>query len=201
MGKFYKGPYVAIDGVDFSGKSTVVKSLKKMFYNENYIFTKEPYYPRFRDIIINDPLISEDTRYLLLLADRNEHCDKILVPNSDKLIISDRSFLSGMAYGTELWNVGKIMQKFTGAVNINALHIIFTLDYNDFLLRYEEVKNRDVIESKEPSELYLVQDKLLKAASMFGITPVVINASCGREELLEATSKEITLYMENYTCK
>lgn len=38
---------------------------------------------------------------LLFLADRAEHSERILKPNADKLIISDRSLISGIAYAKD----------------------------------------------------------------------------------------------------
>jgi len=100
--------YIAIEGIDTVGKSTQIKLLQNSF--QDAIFIKEPgatdIGKKIRKIIFNSkekPSIK--TELLLFLADRTETMEKIIKPNYDKLIISDRSFISGMAYGLEYFDL------------------------------------------------------------------------------------------------
>ena len=45
--------------------------------------------------------MSKKSEFLLFLADRSQHYEEILSQNKNKLIISDRSFISGMAYAKD----------------------------------------------------------------------------------------------------
>ncbi|HFP7736366.1 TPA: dTMP kinase [Campylobacter lari] len=93
--------YIAFEGVDCVGKSTQIELLKKCF--KDAIFTKEPggseLGVHLRKILLESKMqFSKKAELLLFLADRANLIDIHLVQNKNKLIISDRSFVSNMAY-------------------------------------------------------------------------------------------------------
>ncbi|EAK9868901.1 dTMP kinase [Campylobacter lari] len=93
--------YIAFEGVDCVGKSTQIELLKKYF--KDAIFTKEPggseLGMHLRKILLESKMqFSKKAELLLFLADRANLIDMHLVQNKNKLIISDRSFVSNMAY-------------------------------------------------------------------------------------------------------
>ncbi|ECP5270351.1 dTMP kinase [Campylobacter lari] len=93
--------YIAFEGVDCVGKSTQIELLKKYF--KDAIFTKEPggseLGVHLRKILLESKMqFSKKAELLLFLADRANLIDIHLVQNKNKLIISDRSFVSNMAY-------------------------------------------------------------------------------------------------------
>ena len=92
--------YVIFEGVDTSGKSTQIELLKSRY--SDAIFTKEPGGTKFgkkiREMILDGGKISSISEMFLFLADRSEHFEQVIKPNKDTLIISDRGFISGMAY-------------------------------------------------------------------------------------------------------
>ncbi|WP_104722387.1 dTMP kinase [Helicobacter mesocricetorum] len=96
--------YIALEGIDTSGKSTQLQALKNVF--KEAIFTFEPggteLGRKLRDILLEDSIILDSrTEMLLFLADRAELIAKVIKPNLHKLIISDRSLISGMAYAKD----------------------------------------------------------------------------------------------------
>ena len=99
--------YVAFEGIDCVGKSTQISLLKSVF--KEAIFTMEPGGTKLgehlRKLLLDREINFEKRSELLLfLADRSEHYEKILKANKNKLIISDRSFVSGMAYAKDFKN-------------------------------------------------------------------------------------------------
>ena len=79
--------YVLFEGIDGVGKSTQIEILASKF--SDAIVTKEP----------GGTQLGENLREILLfLADRAEHFEKLVKPNLGKLILSDRGFISGIAY-------------------------------------------------------------------------------------------------------
>ncbi|EAH5176940.1 dTMP kinase [Campylobacter lari] len=93
--------YIAFEGVDCVGKSTQIELLKKCF--KDAIFTKEPggseLGVHLRKILLESKMqFSKKAELLLFLADRANLIDMHLAQNKNKLIISDRSFVSNMAY-------------------------------------------------------------------------------------------------------
>ncbi|MEA3522641.1 MAG: dTMP kinase, partial [Campylobacterota bacterium] len=92
--------YIAIEGIDTAGKSTQISLLQKAFADA--IITKEPGATaighQIRDIVLNGDVKSSKAEFLLFLADRAEHLECVIKPNKNKMIISDRSVVSGIAY-------------------------------------------------------------------------------------------------------
>jgi dTMP kinase len=92
--------YVIFEGIDTCGKTTQIELIAQKF--NNAIITREPGGTAFgkgiREILLADSLKSKRAELLLFLADRAEHYTQIIKPNSDKLILSDRGFLSGIGY-------------------------------------------------------------------------------------------------------
>ncbi|MEO1937666.1 MAG: dTMP kinase, partial [Sulfurimonas sp.] len=92
--------YIAIEGIDTAGKSTQIAALQKHF--PNAIITKEPggtaIGAEIRSLVLSAKAQSKKAEFLLFLADRAEHIQEVIKPNLDKMIISDRSVVSGVAY-------------------------------------------------------------------------------------------------------
>ena len=92
--------YILFEGIDTCGKTTQIELVAQKF--PNAVITKEPGGTEFgkhaREILLNDALTSKRAELLLFLADRAEHYAEIVKPNIDKLVLSDRGFLSGIGY-------------------------------------------------------------------------------------------------------
>ena len=88
---------INFEGVDGVGKTTQINMLKQIY--PDAITTKEPGGTELgmmiRQYLINNASkISQKAEILLFLADRAEHYEKVIKPNYDKLILSDRSFIN-----------------------------------------------------------------------------------------------------------
>lgn len=100
-----KGKFITIEGIDGSGKSTVIKYINnylgKLGYN--IILTREPggteISENIREIIVNKK-IDIKTEALLFAASRREHVVNKIIPalKDNKIIISDRFLDSSIAY-------------------------------------------------------------------------------------------------------
>ncbi len=92
--------YVLFEGIDTCGKSTQIALLQEKY--PNIITTKEPggtpFGVKAREILLEDSLYSKRAELLLFLADRAEHYKRVVEPNQDKMLISDRGFISGIGY-------------------------------------------------------------------------------------------------------
>ncbi len=92
--------YILFEGIDTCGKSTQIELLAEK--HPELIITKEPGGTAFgvkaREILLQDSLASKRAELLLFLADRAEHYEEIVKPNKDKVVISDRGFISGIGY-------------------------------------------------------------------------------------------------------
>lgn len=93
--------YVAFEGVDCVGKSTQITLLKPVF--KEAVFVAEPGGTalglHLRKLLLTKPYeLSKKSEFLLFLAARAQLYEEFLKYNQNRLIISDRSFISGMAY-------------------------------------------------------------------------------------------------------
>lgn len=103
----YQYPFIAIEGPDDCGKSTLIKKLQS--FDRNSIFTKEPtdgpLGQEIREILKNNGFdkngrkITAEELQLLYIKDRLEHRENEAGFLEKYPIFSDRDFISTMAYG------------------------------------------------------------------------------------------------------
>ncbi|GAA9709864.1 dTMP kinase [Helicobacter pylori] len=151
--------YVALEGVDGVGKSTQVELLKNRF--ENALFTKEPGGTKIgeslRRIALNEN-ISELARAFLFLSDRAEHTESVIKPalKEKKLIISDRSLISGMAYS----EFSSLELNLLATQSILPTKIVLLLIDKESLKQRLSLKSLDKIENQGTEKLLTIQQKL-----------------------------------------
>ncbi len=151
--------YVVLEGVDGAGKSTQVGLLKGRF--KNALFTKEPGGTRMgeslRHIALNEN-ISELARAFLFLSDRAEHIESVIKPalKEKKLIISDRSLISGMAYS----QFSSLELNLLATQSILPEKIILLVIDQEGLKQRLSLKNLDKIENQGTEKLLTIQQKI-----------------------------------------
>lgn len=174
--------YVAIEGIDTAGKSTQIEALRTLFTDA--VFTKEPggtvVGQTIRSMILNGKLENKRAEMFLFLADRAEHTEKIIVPNINTLIISDRSCVSGVAYAMvqEVCDRDTLVQLNRLATDDHLPEHVFILKLTPQELTYRLAqKEHDAIESRGIDYLLGIQDALIASAHALGIQTHVIDAS------------------------
>ena len=103
-----KGLFIAIEGIDGTGKSTVVKAVQKWLadHHIDHVMTKEPggtpFAEAVRTLYLSDIAAdtSDTTRLLLMSAARRDHVEKVIMPalQAGKVVVTDRFTLSTRAY-------------------------------------------------------------------------------------------------------
>ncbi len=181
--------YVVLEGIDTSGKSTQIELLKKEF--KDAVFTKEPggtpIGAKIRDILLNDLLKSHKAEMFLFLADRAEHYKEVIEPNLHKLVISDRGFVSGIAYAMS--NHKEIDIKEMIALNRLSLDgkfpdliFLFEMDEDTIIDRLKR-KDKDSIEKRGIEYLLDVQNNMKIVLKEIGIRYITIDASKSIEQI------------------
>ena len=180
--------YVALEGIDTAGKSTQIARLGECF--PDALITKEPggtpLGSRIRDMVLHSPIESSATELLLFLADRSEHIASVVKPNLSKMIISDRSVISGLAYAM-------VKEEFTDerlvALNRFATQdilpervVILQLTCEELAFRLSQ-KEHDVIESRGTEYLLAIQSALIEAAKLLEIPCHIIDAGLPVDEI------------------
>lgn len=123
-----KGQYCCFEGVDGTGKTSTLKALSTELQKDEFkfILTKEPGGPKalrqewssllhpygteyesFRELCVNNPQIPQLVKRALYKADSFYNWLSIIKPalEQNTLVLSDRSWVSDIAYGAALANV------------------------------------------------------------------------------------------------
>jgi len=188
--------YVLFEGIDTCGKSTQIEMIEKVF--DNTILTKEPGGTKFglqaREILLQDSLSSKRAELLLFLADRAEHYQQIVKPNRDKLVLSDRGFLSGIGYalanGDFEFNHLVELNKFALEEHFPDLIFLFITNMETLKMRMGE-KKLDGIELRGLEYLIKVQEHMKESLEKLNIPYVLIDATDTIENIHRTISLKI----------
>jgi dTMP kinase len=190
--------YVIFEGIDTSGKSTQVELFSQR--EQNVVVTKEPggtnLGVKLREILLqSEEKLSFTAELLLFLADRAEHFEKVVKPNQQKIIISDRGFISGIAYA--LANNSHISLDFLISLNRFALGehlpqkvVLFKTDYELITTRLGN-KQRDTIEQRGIEYLLRVQSLMEDVLKSLNIDYLAIDANHKIEDIYKQIQEYI----------
>ena len=182
--------YVLFEGIDTCGKTTQIELIAEKF--ENAILTKEPGGTEFgkhaREILLKDSLSSERAELLLFLADRAEHYAEVIKPNPDKLILSDRGFLSGIGYAlaNDDFDFKHLLElnKFALEEKFPDLIVLFQTNIETLQTRMGE-KTLDGIELRGLEYLISVQTHMRESLDKLDIPYLLIDATDSVENIHE----------------
>jgi len=190
--------YVLFEGIDTCGKSTQIELIAQK--HPEIIVTHEPggtaFGKKAREILLSDSLASKRAELLLFLADRAEHYQEVILPNSDKFVISDRGFLSGIGYALangdfdfdELVN----LNKFALEGHFPDKIILFLTDMKTLETR-TSAKSLDGIELRGLEYLLRVQEHMKQTILKLDIPHLFIDAT----QDIETIHIQITDYLRN----
>ena len=160
-----EGKFITLEGIEGSGKSTSLKDISNTLEQKSidYIVTKEPgsgsLGKDLRSLLLNnDNKISGQVELLLMMADRKNHLDSLVIPNLNdgNWVISDRYLDSTYAYqggGREMDFA--LIDELSNSLNLPApdLTILFDLPVEIALERAKQRANLDRFE-KEPIDFH-----------------------------------------------
>ncbi len=188
--------YLIVEGIDTSGKSTQIELLQKLY--PNAITTKEPggtpMGKKIREMILHEGINNHKSELFLFLADRAEHYKNIINPNRDKIVISDRGFISGIAYALANHEYKKefLLNLNSFALDNKLPDAIILLKTNEKLLKERmSSKKEDHIEKRGFEYLLKVQSLMIELLEDLNINYKIIDASNTIEEI----HKEIKIFL------
>ncbi|WP_457592716.1 dTMP kinase [Hydrogenimonas sp.] len=174
--------YIAFEGVDTVGKSTQIERLRERF--SDVLVTKEPggtaLGEKIRAILLEEGEALARSEILLFLADRAEHTERIVRPNLHRLILSDRSFISGIAYAhvhdnIEIDTLLQLNRFATG--NIFPEHIVLLRLEEETLRKRMGEKSSDAIEMRGIDYMLRVQKSMEELIDLLQIDHIIVDAS------------------------
>ena len=160
-----KGKFITLEGIEGSGKSTSLEDIAYTLDKKsiNYILTKEPGSGSLgndlRSLLLSkDNKISGEVELLLMMADRKNHLDSLIIPNlnNGNWVISDRYLDSTYAYqGGGRKMDFTLIDGLSNSLNLPApdLTILFDLPVEIALDRAKKRANLDRFE-KEPIDFH-----------------------------------------------
>lgn len=192
--------YMVLEGVDTCGKSTQIELLKERY--PYAIFTKEPggsvLGERVRDMVLFTPqkegfVLDQRAEALLFLADRAQHYAEVLHSHSDKLIISDRSVISGIAYARGI-DMGQNIELNRFALQGMLPDLVIMLCLREETLQDRiQRKTQDSVEQRGVSYMLEVQARMKEAIQALDLNKkaVFIDAQMSQEAICSQICLEI----------
>lgn len=171
---------IAFEGVDTVGKSTQIELARKSF--PDALVTKEPggtpLGAKLRIIILEEGNLDAETELLLFLADRAEHTRKVLKPNRDRLIFTDRSVVSGIAYAMGRFPLEELiaLNRFATEGILPDLVLLFQTTRECATGRLEQ-KQHDTIESRGIDYLMQIQEQMRRTVETLKLPYAMIDAT------------------------
>ena len=160
-----KGKFITLEGIEGSGKSTSLEDIANTLDQKSidYILTKEPgsgsLGKELRSLLLsNDNKITGEVELLLMMADRKNHLDTLVIPNLDSgnWVISDRYLDSTYAYqGGGRKMDSTLIDELSNSLNLPVpdLTLLFDLPVEIALERAKQRANLDRFE-KEPIDFH-----------------------------------------------
>ena len=203
----YKGLYIALEGIDGSGKTTQVEKLAQHFekLGREVVRTHEPRRDGLIGGLVQSVLnekakIPEVAIQYLFAAQRAVHLEELVIPSLKRgaIIITDRCFWSSIPYG--------LLDRFESGKDENADQLLASLSilsmYHEFIVPdmsfvldvSAETAGERLTHKNKHAELYEKKEKLMKVKngysfllSRFPDYLTMVNA----EKSVETVTKEI----------
>ena len=197
-----KGKLITFEGIDGSGKSTLINRVYDSLIErgDEVLKTKAPggtlVGEKVREILLGgvDTVLNDRCELFLFLADRAEHVGNILLPALDagKLILCDRFTDSTLAYQGARGMDTDILKGMCLFASRNVIpDVTFYLDIT-LEKAMSRVSSGDVLDRIEGEGAVFykkVTDKFLELAKKDGDRFFIIDASRGEEEIFDQVIK------------
>lgn len=209
----YPGMFIALEGTDGCGKSTVLERVLKKWKDCDFLVTREPGGTRISEILrklILSPEYKEmdaRTEALLYAAARAQHVQEKILPalKEGKWVISDRFILSSLAYqgvgrGLGVDQVSAINLFATGGL-LPDLTLYFDVTPEVTMERKTRQKSPDRLEGEGLAFQEEVYRGYQEALAQTDMNVVRIDASRPVEEVEEQVLRAITQYAQERKTK
>lgn len=199
------GIFIALEGPDGSGKSTVAKLLKEKIEKTkgNCVLTREPggtpISEKIREILLSNENseMSNNAEALLYAASRAQHVDEKIRPliMNGENVITDRYFLSSLAYqgygrGLGIEKIMEINQFAIGNMYPDII-LFFDISPETALSRIFANREGDRIENEGNNFHNITYNGYQEAIKKYNKNVVVIDANGTVEETLDNCLKEL----------
>ncbi|MCQ4923938.1 dTMP kinase [Tissierella carlieri] len=200
-----RGLFIALEGPDGSGKSTIIKLIGNYLKDRGieFVMTREPggtlIGEEIRHIVLDEKntAISNETEALLYAAARGQHVHEKILPSLEegKLVLCERFVLSSLAYqgvGRELGiEKVKYINDFATRGVYPDLILFFYVDPEVTLERKTGNQGGDRLEQEGNDFHRTVYEGYMELLKLYPKNIKVIDATKSIEEVLEQSIKEV----------
>ncbi len=198
-----KAKFITLEGIEGSGKTSSIKSITDLLDKRNisYIVTREPggssIGKELRAILLDpDTEISPEVELMLMLSDRKDHVEKIILPNLEKgnWVVSDRFMDSSIAYQGGGRQLGKkLIISVAEYLNLPQpdLTLLFDLPVEISLSRVKARGDLDRFEKEEIEFHKRIRNTYLDLATNNSNRIKIIDSSQKIESMLNNVKKAI----------
>ena len=195
--------FITLEGIEGSGKTSSIKSITDLLDKRNisYIVTREPggssIGKELRAILLHpDTEISPEVELMLMLSDRKDHVEKIILPNLEKgnWVVSDRFMDSSIAYQGGGRQLGKkLIISVAEYLNLPQpdLTLLFDLPVEISLSRVKARGDLDRFEKEEIEFHKRIRNTYLDLATNNSNRIKIIDSSQKIESMLNNVKKAI----------
>lgn len=205
-----KGLFIALEGPDGSGKSTISRLLGDYLKEKglDFILTREPggtlISEEIRDIILDkrNTNMSPEAEALLYAASRAQHVHEKILPGLEegKIVLCDRFVLSSLAYQGKGRNLGIRKVKAVNDFAIGELYpdliLFFHVDPEITLKRKTRSLGGDRLEQEGKAFHRKVYEGYMEVIDMYPKNIKIIDARKSLDSVLEQSIKEIDCLLE-----
>ena len=198
-----KAKFITLEGIEGSGKTSSIKSITNILDDKgiSYVVTREPggstIGSELRSILLDPQTnISSEVELMLMLADRKDHVDQVILPNLKKgnWVISDRFMDSSFAYqggGRKLDK--KMIDSFSRSLNlpIPDLTLLFNVSVEISLSRVKARGDLDRFEQEEIDFHNRIREAYLELAEQNINRIQIIDSSQAIEDMLKNVEEKI----------
>ena len=195
--------FITLEGIEGSGKTSSIKSITNLLDEKgiSYVVTREPggssIGSELRSILLDPQTnISSEVELMLMLADRKDHVDQVILPNLKKgnWVISDRFMDSSFAYqggGRKLDK--KMIDSFSKSLNlpIPDLTLLFNVSVEISLLRVKARGDLDRFEQEEIDFHNRIREAYLELAEQNVNRIQIIDSSQAIEDMLKSVEEKV----------
>ena len=198
-----KAKFITLEGIEGSGKTSSIKSITDLLDKRNisYIVTREPggssIGKELRAILLHpDTEISPEVELMLMLSDRKDHVEKIILPNLEKgnWVVSDRFMDSSIAYQGGGRQLGKkLIISLSEYLNLPQpdLTLLFDLPVETSLSRVKARGDLDRFEKEEIEFHKRIRNTYLDLATNNSNRIKIIDSSQKIESMLNNVKQAI----------
>ena len=198
-----KAKFITLEGIEGSGKTSSIKSITDLLDKKNisYVVTREPggssIGKELRAILLDpDTKISPEVELMLMLSDRKDHVEKIILPSLEKgnWVVSDRFMDSSIAYQGGGRQLGKkLIISVAEYLNLPQpdLTLLFDLPVEISLSRVKARGDLDRFEKEEIEFHKRIRNTYLDLATNNSNRIKIIDSSQKIESMLNNVKKAI----------